>query len=176
MILAVTGLIISVAVILATALFFIFKSKISFLSISEEAANQILLDSILPIVIIAVVLFAVSYWAVIHISHKIYGPLYRFGVYLKKLRNGETTEELKFRKHDAVDGLKEIYNDLRQAFEKTLKYDYKEMIGIFTELQNMLDKVHQKKLNDEELSESLQNISNRIAKALDVTSEVIEEK
>lgn len=176
MILAVTGLIIGVAVILATALFFIFKSKISFLSISEEAANQILLDSILPIVIIAVVLFAVSYWAVIHISHKIYGPLYRFGVYLKKLRNGEMTEELKFRKHDAVDGLKEIYNDLRQAFEKTLKYDYKEMIGIFTELQNMLDKVHQKKLNDEELSESLQNISNRIAKALDVTSEVIEEK
>ncbi|KPJ73835.1 hypothetical protein AMJ52_03050 [candidate division TA06 bacterium DG_78] len=174
MILSVIGLIIGVSFILATALFFIFKSKISILSVSEEVINQFFSDSMLPVVITAVILFAISFWAVVLISHKIYGPLYRFGLYLKKLRNGEITEELQFRKHDAVNGLKEIYNDLRGAFEKTLKYDYKEMISIFTELQNILDKVHDKQLKDEELSQSLQTVCDRIANALDVTSEVID--
>lgn len=174
MILSLIGLIIGVSFILATALFFIFKSKISILSVSEEVINQFFSDSMLALAITAVILFAISFWAVVLISHKIYGPLYRFGLYLKKLRNGEITEEIQFRKYDAVNGLKEIYNDLRGAFEKTLKYDYKEMISIFTELQNILDKVHGKQLKDEELSQSLQTVCDRIANALDVTSEVIE--
>jgi methyl-accepting chemotaxis protein len=174
MILSLSGLIIGVSFILATALFFIFKSKISMLSVSEEVINQFFSDSMLAVVITAVILFIISFWAVVLISHKIYGPLYRFGLYLKKLRNGEITEEIQFRKYDAVNGLKDIYNDLRGVFEKTLKYDYKEMVSTFTELQNILDKVHSKQLKDEELAQSLQNVCDRIANALDITSEVID--
>jgi signal transduction histidine kinase len=174
MILSLVGLIIGVSFILATALFFIFKSKISMLSVSEEVVNQFFSDSMLALVITAVILFAISFWAVVLISHKIYGPLYRFGLYLKKLRNGEITEEIQFRKYDAVNGLKDIYNDLRGALEKTLQYDYNEMVSTFTELQNILDKVHSKQLKDEELLRSLQTVCDRIANALDITSEVIE--
>jgi hypothetical protein len=174
MIVTVVGLIIAVSVCLVFTQFLVFRGNILLAPVSREIGNQLLRNSILPVVIIAVVLFALSLWTVIIISHRIYGPLYRFGLYIKKLCEGEITEEITFRKYDAGDGLKEIYDELRIAFEKTLHYDYKEMADIFTKLQNILDRVHNKKIRDKELSEALQNICDRIAEALDITSDVIE--
>jgi hypothetical protein len=174
MIFAIMGIIIGVSIILLLSLFFIFKANIEILQVPEEVLGQFLSDSMWPVIITAIVIFIVSLWAIILISHKIYGPLYRFGIYVKSLSEGQPTDELKFRKGDAVDGLREVYNALRQALEKTLHYDYQEMVSIFSELQNILDKINNKEIKDAALTDALQNICNRIAKALDKTSELVE--
>ncbi len=174
LIIALSGIIIGVSIILVTSLFLIFKNNISTFSIPEEYVQGILTNSIWPVVIIAIVLFIVAIWAIIMITHKIYGPLYRLRMYIKKLTEGEVAEELRFRRGDAVHGLQEIYNELRRSLEKTLHYDYKEMVRIFSELQQILDKLYQKKIKHKELYDVLQNTCDRLAKALDVTSEAIE--
>ena len=172
-IISVMGLVIGVSAILVVSLFAIFKSNI-FLLVPLRVVNQVLANSILPVVVIAIILFLASLWAVVLISNKIYGPLYRLGIYIKKLSAGEKTGELKFRKGDAVDGINEIYNELSKNLEKTLHYNYKEMIHIFSELHNISDKIYNKQIQEEDLHASLQNICSRIAKALDITSEAIE--
>lgn len=174
LIIALMGLVISISSILVISLFLIFKNNVSTLSVSEELIKQVLSDSIWPVVAIALILFIISMWAIVLITHKIYGPLHRLCAYIKKMSNGETTDDLQFRKGDAVDGLKEIYNDLRQSFEKTLHYDYEEMVKIFSELQDILDKVYNKKIQDRQLYNSLQSACDKLAKALDITSETIE--
>ncbi len=174
MIIALLGIIAGISAILVSSLFLFFKGNMSTLSIAAEQTQQILSDSIWPVVIMAIILFVVSVWAIIMITHKIYGPLYRLSSYIKKLSDGEVTEEIKFRRGDAIDGLKEIYNDLRKSLEKTLRYDYTEMVTVFSELQQILDKMYHKKIRDSELFDLLQDICDRLAKALDVTSEVIE--
>ncbi len=174
LIIALMGLVISISSILVISLFLIFKNNVSTLSVSEELIKQVLSDSIWPVIAIALILFIISMWAIVLITHKIYGPLHRLCAYIKKMSNGETTDDLQFRKGDAVDGLKEIYNDLRQSFEKTLHYDYEEMVKIFSELQDILDKVYNKKIQDRQLYNSLQDACDKLAKALDITSETIE--
>ncbi|MCK4672775.1 hypothetical protein KAT67_02200, partial [candidate division WOR-3 bacterium] len=174
LIIALMGLVISISSILVISLFLIFKNNVSTLSVSEELIKQVLSDSIWPVIAIALILFIISMWAIVLITHKIYGPLHRLCAYIKKMSNGETTDDLQFRKGDAVDGLKEIYNDLRQSFEKTLHYDYEEMVKIFSELQDILDKVYNKKIQDRQLYNSLQSACDKLAKALDITSETIE--
>ena len=174
LIIALMGLVISISSILVISLFLIFKNNVSTLSVSEELIKQVLSDSIWPVIAIALILFIISMWAIVLITHKIYGPLHRLCAYIKKMSNGETTDDLQFRKGDAVDGLKEIYNDLRQSFEKTLHYDYEEMVKIFSELQDILDKVYNKKIQDRQLYNSLQDACDKLAKALDITSEPIE--
>ncbi len=174
LIIALLGIIAGISAILVSSLFLFFKGNMSTLSIAAEQTQQILSDSIWPVVIMAIILFVVSVWAIIMITHKIYGPLYRLSSYIKKLSDGEVTEEIKFRRGDAIDGLKEIYNDLRKSLEKTLRYDYTEMVTVFSELQQILDKMYHKKIRDSELFDLLQDICDRLAKALDVTSEVIE--
>ncbi|NOR16140.1 hypothetical protein GQ543_00295 [candidate division WOR-3 bacterium] len=174
LIIALMGLVISISSILVISLFLIFKNNVSTLSVSEELIKQVLSDSIWPVIAIALILFIISMWAIVLITHKIYGPLHRLCAYIKKMSNGETTDDLQFRKGDAVDGLKEIYNDLRQSFEKTLHYDYEEMVKIFSELQDILDKVYNKKIQDRQLYNFLQDACDKLAKALDITSETIE--
>jgi len=174
LIIALMGLVVSISAILVISLFLIFKNNVSTLSVSEELIKQVLSDSIWPVIAIALILFIISMWAIVLITHKIYGPLHRLCAYIKKMSNGETTDDLQFRKGDAVDGLKEIYNDLRQSFEKTLHYDYEEMVKIFSELQDILDKVYNKKIQDRQLYNFLQDACDKLAKALDITSETIE--
>jgi|GEM_PF-889712 len=174
LIIALMGLVISISAILVISLFLIFKNNVSTLSVSEELIKQVLSDSIWPVTAIALILFIISMWAIVLITHKIYGPLYRLCAYIKKMSNGETTDDLQFRKGDAVDDLKEIYNDLRQSFEKTLHYNYEEMVKIFSELQDILDKVYNKKIQDRQLYNALQSACDKLAKALDITSETIE--
>lgn len=176
LIIAILGLIVGVSVILVTSLFLIFKSNMSDLPITEESINEILYNSSVPVIIVGIIVFVVSLWAIILITHKIYGPLYRLSAYIRKLSNGEVTDELKFRRGDAIDGLKEIYNDLRQSLDRTLHYDYKEMVKIFAELEDALDKMYNKKIKDKQLYDSLQDACDRLAKALDITSEAIEEE
>lgn len=174
LIFALLGIIIGVSIILVTSLYLFLKGNISAFSIPEEYAQQVLTNSLWPVVIIAIVLFIASIWAIIIITHRIYGPLYRLSAYIKKLSEGEVTEELRFRRGDAIHGLKEIYNDLRKSLEKTLHYNYQEMVKIFSGLQQILDQLYQKKIKQDELYDVLQNSCNRLAKALDVTSEAIE--
>lgn len=174
LIIAIFGLIVSISVILVTSLFLIFKNNIFEASITEEIAKQIVSNSILPVVIIGIVLFIMSLWTIIMITHKIYGPLHRLRTYIKKLSDGEIPDALEFRKGDAIDGLREIYNDLRLSLEKILHYDYGAMVKIFSELQDILDKMYKKKTYDHQLYDSLQKVCSKLAKALDITSEVIE--
>jgi len=171
------GLVISASVVLVMAFFILLKNGFQLLPwepIIGDTLNSVLSQSLLNLVIVALVVYLMSLWALVLISHKVYGPIYRFGKYVKKLTEGEKTDELRFRMGDAIDGLKDIYDDLRQALEKTLHYDYKEMASIFAELQDLLDKIHEKKIKNEELAAKLQTLCNRIADALDITSEVVE--
>jgi len=176
LIIALAGLIIGVSVILVTSLFLIFKNNMSEIPIAKEVANEILNTSIWPVVIIGIVVFIVSLWAIVLITHKIYGPLFKLRSYIQKLVNGNTTEEIEFSKWDAIDGLKAIYSDLQRSFKKILHYNYEEMVKIFSELEDILDKIYNKKIRDKQIYDSLQSTCNRLAKALDITSDAIDKE
>lgn len=111
MILALMGLIVGVAGALVILTFVVVRKYAALLPITPEVGNQLIAKSALPVAIIAIVLCGLSFWAVVLISHKVYGPLYRCGKYIEELSKGEKPDELKFRKDDAVRNLKEIYND-----------------------------------------------------------------
>lgn len=163
------GLIISISIILIVALFLIFKYGI----IGPPGPLPQLFKPVLLIVLIALILYLVSLRIVILLSNRIYGPIYRLSNYIQRLSKGERTGELKFRNGDMVNGLKEIYNLLHQSLEKTLHYDYQELAKVFPELENILDKIYNKKIAENDLYNSLQDICNRLAKILDITSKRI---
>ncbi len=129
----------------------------------------ILYKPILTMIIIALFLYIIAFWLLIIMTHKVYGPMYRLGKFIKSLSKGEKTGELQFRKGDAVDHLSDLYNDLYASIQKILNYDYQSLIRVFSELEDVLDQVYNKKVEHTELFNSLQNICNRIAKALDIT-------
>lgn len=176
LIIALLGIVAAVAIVLVAESFIIIKNNASEMNIPSHLINSLLKQSLWPVIVTGVILLAVSLWALVLATHKIYGPLYRLRVYIKKLCEGEPTDELRFRKGDAMHGLKEIYNDLRKSLEKTLHYDYEEMVKVFSELQHILDRVYTKEVKEKELSDSLQQICDRLAKALDKTSEAIEKE
>ncbi len=144
--------------------------------IAEEVTSEILNTSIWPVIVTAIIVFIVSLWAIILITHKIYGPLLKLRSYIEKLVDGDTIEELEFHKWDAIDGLKTIYNDLQKGVKKALHYNYEEMVKIFSELEDILDKIYNKKIRDKQIYDSLQSTCNRLAKALDITSEAIDKE
>jgi methyl-accepting chemotaxis protein len=174
LIVAILGLVFGISLILLVSLYLILKNNLANLPIAEELIQEAMRASIWPVVIIGIVLFIGSGWSIILITLKIYGPLYRLRKYIKKISTGEITPELEFRRGDAINGLQEIYNDLRQSMKKTLHYDYGAMVKIFSELQNILDKMYEKKTYNHELYNSLQEVCSKLAKALDITSEAIE--
>ena len=176
LIIALLGIVAAVAIVLVGESFIILRNNASAQDVPPELIDSLTKQSLWPVVITGIVLLIASLWALILATHKIYGPLYRLRVYIKKLCDGEPTDELRFRRGDAMHGLKEIYNDLRKSLEKTLHYDYGEMVEVFSELQQILDKVYANELKEKELSDSLQHICDRLAKALDKTSEAIEKE
>lgn len=129
----------------------------------------ILYKPVLTMIIIALFLYIIAFWLLIIMTHKVYGPMYRLGKFIKSLSKGEKTGELQFRKGDAVDHLSDLYNDLYASIQKILNYDYQSLIRVFSELEDVLDQVYNKKVEHTELFNSLQNICNRIARALDIT-------
>lgn len=176
LIIALLGIIAAVAIVLVSESFVILTNNASEMNIPPHVIDSLIKQSVWPVIITGIVLLVVSLWALILTTHKIYGPLYRLRIYIKKLSEGEPTDELRFRRGDAIHGLKEIYMDLRKSLEKTLHYDYEEMVRVFSELQQILDRVYAKQIKEKELSDSLQDICNRLAKALDKTSEAIEKE
>lgn len=174
LIVAILGLVFGISLILLVSLYLILKNNLANLPIAEELIQEAMRASIWPVVIIGIVLLIGSGWSIILITLKIYGPLYRLRKYIKKISDGERTPELEFRRGDAINGLQEIYNDLRQSMKKTLHYDYGAMVKIFSELQNILDKMYEKKTFNHQLYDSLQEVCSKLAKALDITSEAIE--
>ncbi len=174
LIVAILGLVFGISLILLVSLYLILKNNLANLPIAEELIQEAMRASIWPVVIIGIVLLIGSGWSIILITLKIYGPLYRLRKYIKKISDGERTPELEFRRGDAINGLQEIYNDLRQSMKKTLHYDYGAMVKIFSELQNILDKMYEKKTYNHQLYDSLQEVCSKLAKALDITSEAIE--
>jgi uncharacterized membrane protein YccC len=174
LIIIMTILTVGISAILVISLYLITSHNLLVLPIPEVQARQVLSDSIWPVIMIAIVLFVINTWTIVIITHRVYGPLYRLTEYIKKLVRGEKTNTIKFRKDDAVHGLQEVYNDLRDTLGKTLHYNYQEMITIFYELENILDKMYNKKIHDRELYNTLQEVCHKIAKALDITSEAID--
>ncbi|MGB3340168.1 MAG: hypothetical protein WBB37_01650 [bacterium] len=173
LILTILGLVFGISLTLLISLFVIIKSNLADLPVPEELIQEAMHNSIWPIAVIGIVLFIGSGWSIVMITLKIYGPLYRLRNYIGKMSRGEFTDELEFRKGDAIEGLQEIYNDLRYSLGKTLNYDYGTMVKIFSELQNILDNMYKKKNYDQQLYESLQNVCGKLAKALDITSDAI---
>jgi hypothetical protein len=108
MIFSVMGLIAGVAGALVILTFVVVRKYASLLPISAEVSNQLIAKSVFPVIIIVIILFILSFWAVLLISHKIYGPLYRCGKYIEQLIGGKKAGDLKFRKDDAVSELKDI--------------------------------------------------------------------
>jgi hypothetical protein len=108
MILSIMGLIAGVAGALVVLTFVVVRKYASLLPITPEVGNQLIAKSVFPVVIIVIILFILSFWAVLLISHKLYGPLYRCGKYIEQLIGGEKAKDLKFRKDDAVSDLKDI--------------------------------------------------------------------
>ena len=174
LIVAILGLVFGISLILLVSLYLILKNNLANLPIAEELIQEAMRASIWPVVIIGIVLLIGSGWSIILITLKIYGPLYRLRKYIKQISEGEISPELEFRRGDAINGLQEIYNDLRQSMKKTLHYDYGAMVKIFSELQDILDKMYEKKTYNHELYNSLQEVCSKLAKALDITSEAIE--
>ena len=174
LIVAILGLVFGISLILLVSLYLILKNNLANLPIAEELIQEAMRASIWPVVIIGIVLLIGSGWSIILITLKIYGPLYRLRKYIKQISEGEISPELEFRRGDAINGLQEIYNDLRQSMEKTLHYDYGAMVKIFSDLQHILDKMYEKKIYNHQLYDSLQEVCSKLAKALDITSEAIE--
>ncbi len=131
---------------------------------------------VLIVVAVAIVLYYISYITLLKLSNRIYGPLYRLANYLKKLSDGIETGEIKFRKGDVVNGIQEIYNELCHSLTKTLHYDYNELVNTFTQLEDILDRIHNKSIGEDELYTSLEKICERLADALDLTTNVIHQK
>ncbi len=127
-------------------------------------------------IIIAIVLYYIVFITILRLSNRIYGPLYRLANYLHKLSEGIETGEIRFRKDDVVDGIQDIYNELCRSLTKTLHYDYKELAIIFKQLEDILDRMHGKNIDEQELYHSLEEICSRLAKALDITTEVLHQK
>lgn len=174
LIVTILGLVFGISSILIISLYIIIRNNMVDLSIPEHLIQEIMHNSIWPVMVIGIVLFIGASWSIIMITLKIYGPLYRLRNYIKKMSKGEPTSEIEFRKGDAIDGLQEIYNDLHNSLGKTLHYDYGAMVKIFSELQNILDNMYKKKTYDHQLYNSLQNVCGKLARALDITSEAIE--
>jgi signal transduction histidine kinase len=166
LIISVMALLIIVSTVIAIAALIILKNN--FAGMISPTMSVIIFTGI------TLVLYAVSLWMMIIWSNRIYGPVHRLGNYIQRLCRGERTGEIKFRKGDALDGITEIFNELSHSLERNLTYDYKELARIFTDLEDVLDKIYSKKMSDREVYDALQRISNRIAKALDITSDTLQ--
>lgn len=166
-------LIIGVTLVFGFAIIFLINQAIASLPhpIPEDInlKHSLIFKSLPVIIIIALFLYIITFWLLIIITHKIYGPIFRLGKFMRSLSHGEKTGELAFRKGDAVDHLSDIYNELYASLQKTLHYDYHTLVRIFSEMEDLLDQVYNNKYENGEIFNSLQNICNRIAKALDIT-------
>jgi len=166
LIISVMALLIIVSTIIAIAALVILKNNFA----GTISPTQ----SVIIFTVVTLLLYAVSLWMMIIWSNRIYGPICRLGNYIQRLCHGERTGDIKFRKGDALDGITDIYNELCKSLEKNLTYDSKELARIFTDLETVLDKIYKKELSEREVYDTLQRISNRIAKALDITSDTLQ--
>ncbi len=170
MVLHAFGFLVVVSIILVVLFYFIFGCGEGLIHGKFNFVNIVLF------VIIALVLYYIAYFSILRLSNRIYGPLHRLSTYLQKLSEGIDTGEIKFRRDDVMNGIQEIYNDLCRSLTRTLHYDYEELANTFKQLEDVLDKIHARKIGDDELYQSLENICGRLAKALDITTEVIHQK
>ncbi|MGQ9817191.1 MAG: hypothetical protein ACUVQ3_04485 [bacterium] len=161
------GLVVGVSILLIIAFIFIFGADQTFAQREYGVFRWIIF------IIIALILYFICYITILKLSNRIYGPLSRLSTYLKKLSEGMETGAIRFRKDDVIDGIQEIYNNLCRSFSKTLHYDYNEIVNTFSQLEDILDRIHHKNITEEELYRSLENICSRLAKALDLTTNVI---
>ncbi len=164
------GLLVAVSIILVLAFIFIFGIDRTF---TQEKCSFF---QWAIFIIVALILYLISYITILKLSNRIYGPLHRLSGYLKRLSEGIETGEIKFRKDDVLNGIQEIYNNLCKSLTRTLHYDYNEIVNTFSQLEDILDKIHQKTITEEELSGSLENICSRLARALDLTTDVVHPK
>jgi methyl-accepting chemotaxis protein len=131
--------------------------------------HRLLYQPFLVVIIVALIVFIITFWLLIVITHRVYGPIYRLGKFIRALSKGEKTGELHFRKGDAVDHMADLYNELYESLKKTLHYNYSELVKVFSDLEDILDQVYNMKIEDTHLFSNLQTLCNRIAKALDLT-------
>ncbi len=164
------GTVIVVSIILVASFILIFGPSQIFAPVKRYFVH------IAAFIVVALIVYYISYLTILRLSNRIYGPLYRLGNYLKQLSEGIETGEIKFRKNDVVNGIQEIYNELCHSLTKTLHYDYNELVSTFSQLEDILDRMHNKAINEDELYKSLENICSRLAKALDLTTDVIHQE
>ena len=173
LIIAMIVLIIAISTILLGVLFLLIRNNIAALPQplleTTNLYHRLLYQPFLIAIIIALIIFIITFWILIVITHRVYGPIYRLGKFIKALSKGEKTGELHFRKGDAVDHMADLYNELYESLKKTLHYNYNELIKVFSDLEDILDQVYNRPVDDTPLFNNLQTLCNRIAKALDLT-------
>ena len=127
-IIATFGLIVGVSLTLIASVYFNVRYYLYSLPIAESIVKQISHDMILVIVAVASIIFIVSIFAVLIMSNKIYGPLWRFNQTLNKLAKGEEVEGFQIRKGDAIEGISQIPKIASLYANKTQQFDSYELL------------------------------------------------
>jgi hypothetical protein len=107
-IIASVGLIVGVSLTLAVMVYFNFQHYLKSLAIAEGVVKQISHDMRLVIIAVASIIFTICFFAILVMSNKIYGPLWRVNQVLKRFADGGQVDSFQIRKGDAIDEIPQI--------------------------------------------------------------------
>ena len=86
---------------------------------------ELLMASVQPLLIILPIVFVLLASILVFVSHRIAGPLHRLKMCMEKVKNGDYTVVLRFRKadaiHDVADSFNEMVQGIKQNFEQKNK-------------------------------------------------------
>jgi len=103
------------------------KEKKSFLML--ELSKENMKTNILKIFVFSVIIsLFVIFILFLQITHRIAGPVYRFGRTLEAVKNGDLTQKIFLRKNDEMKGLAELFNSSISLYNSKIK-NIKELAG-----------------------------------------------
>ena len=156
-----------VGIALFGPLFFSLNNKEMSLDVKSIIADQILYMHLYfwPAFIF------VSCILVIHsilVSHRMAGPLYRFGLFFKKIREGDVSETISIRKHDYLHPEKDMMNEMIISIRNridVLKTEHKKAEDLLYEIQENgdIDKNDAMRKRLAELQKHLNSVSKELA-------------
>lgn len=82
--------------------------------------------------ICAVLVFPIILWDMIHLTHRVAGPLVRFQNTLRRMSEGEEVKEVKLREGDMLDDLRDAFNDFLDSLQERKKGDSQLEVAVMT--------------------------------------------
>ncbi|MDD3627465.1 MAG: hypothetical protein PHV06_09110 [bacterium] len=147
-------------------------------TISEIRGEELIIKNYLEnlsvyLVLSLFIVIAISYFMVIHLSHKIAGPLYRFETVLKQMKEGKIPDSFKIRSSDSEEiiSISELLNSHITDFRK--------FYSTAKDLSLSLDKILSDNIVDANEIKQMQNELKSFQKHLDkfeLTEENIQEQ